>query len=60
MARPGRHQTQHPPEFLDPPSDPDQLSEEEVAEELLEEEEEVAGEDEEGIVGKQHEHPAHE
>jgi hypothetical protein len=52
MARPNRHQPHHLPEFLDPPSDPDQLSDEEVAEELLEEEEEVVEEDEEGIVGK--------
>jgi hypothetical protein len=58
MARPSRHQTQHLPDFLDPPSDPDQLSEEEVAAELLGEEEEAVDDDEEGIVGKQTEHPA--
>jgi hypothetical protein len=52
MARPSRQQPQHLPEFLDPPSDPDQLSEEDVAEELLEEEEEVIEGDEEGIVGE--------
>jgi hypothetical protein len=51
MSARNRLPSQHlPPEFLDPPSDPEQLSDEEVPEELLEEE--VAEEDEEGVIGK--------